>query len=50
MVAAADDLKESPGFLHDLVDITREVLQSNGDHYYNQMKQNLENRDLESFK
>ncbi|XP_019869877.2 alpha-N-acetylglucosaminidase isoform X2 [Aethina tumida] len=49
MVAAADDLKESPGFLHDLVDITREVLQSNGDHYYNQMKQNLENRDLESF-
>ncbi|XP_050508396.1 alpha-N-acetylglucosaminidase isoform X2 [Diabrotica virgifera virgifera] len=33
-VRNADDLKNSPGFLHDLVDLTRQVLQIYGDIYY----------------
>ncbi|KAL1509052.1 hypothetical protein ABEB36_003853 [Hypothenemus hampei] len=34
---ASDDLKDSPGYQHDLVDITRQILQNNGDIYYNKM-------------
>nr|CAH7743488.1 unnamed protein product [Callosobruchus chinensis] len=34
---AADDLKDSPGFLHDLVDVTRQALQVYGDIYYKKL-------------
>ncbi|XP_076252647.1 N-acetyl-alpha-glucosaminidase isoform X2 [Rhynchophorus ferrugineus] len=37
LLTAADNLKDSPGYLHDLVDVTRQVLQANGDIYYDKL-------------
>lgn len=37
LLKASDSLNGSAGYLHDLVDLTRQVLQNNGDIYYNKM-------------
>nr|CAI5849094.1 unnamed protein product [Callosobruchus analis] len=37
LLEAADDLKDSPGFLHDIVDVTRQALQVYGDIYYRKL-------------
>jgi len=37
LLKACDTLSGSAGYLHDLVDLTRQVLQNNGDIYYNKL-------------
>ncbi|CAG9856664.1 unnamed protein product [Phyllotreta striolata] len=41
--------KDSPAFLHDLVDITRQVLQINGDVYYKKLLEAFRKKDYERF-
>ncbi|CAH0560993.1 unnamed protein product [Brassicogethes aeneus] len=48
-IESADDFKDSQGFLHDLVDITRQSLQVYGDYYYEKLKKDFKNKDLHSF-
>lgn len=47
---SADTMKNSPTFLHDLVDITRQALQVYGDINYNLLIPFFQAKDLESFK
>ncbi|CAH1960019.1 unnamed protein product [Acanthoscelides obtectus] len=49
-LAAADDLKHSPGFLHDLVDVTRQVLQVYGDIYYKNLMTAYRIRNINKFR
>ncbi|KAJ8976546.1 hypothetical protein NQ317_011809 [Molorchus minor] len=48
-ILAADNLKSSPAFLHDLVDITRQVLQVNGDIYYNKLISAFKDKNSDEF-
>ncbi|CAG9765501.1 unnamed protein product [Ceutorhynchus assimilis] len=49
LILASDNLKNSPGYLHDLVDLTRQVLQDNGDIYYEKLVKTFRNKDLIEF-
>lgn len=46
---SADNYKDSPGYLHDLVDLTRQVLQANGDIYYNKLILAFQNKNVTEF-
>lgn len=46
---ASDNLKDSPGYLHDLVDVTRQVLQNNGDIYYTKLVEAFTARNISEF-
>ncbi|XP_066253772.1 alpha-N-acetylglucosaminidase [Euwallacea similis] len=46
---ASDNLKDSPGYLHDLVDLTRQVLQENGDLYYNKLISAFNDKNITEF-
>ncbi|XP_050299995.1 alpha-N-acetylglucosaminidase isoform X1 [Anthonomus grandis grandis] len=46
---AANNLKDSPGYLHDLVDLTRQVLQDNGDIYYNRLVTAFKDKNITEF-
>ncbi|KAJ8919374.1 hypothetical protein NQ315_016467 [Exocentrus adspersus] len=48
-IEAADNLGSNPAFLHDLVDITRQVLQVNGDIYYNKLITSFKTKNKDEF-
>ncbi|KAJ3658550.1 hypothetical protein Zmor_010284 [Zophobas morio] len=49
LLAAADNLANSEGYLHDLVDVTRQVFQVYGDAFYNGLYTSFNGGDLHSF-
>ncbi|XP_063910098.1 alpha-N-acetylglucosaminidase-like isoform X1 [Zophobas morio] len=49
LLEAADNIGNNSGYLHDLVDITRQVLQVNGDLYYKEIIKAFQNKDIENF-
>ncbi|XP_018579109.1 alpha-N-acetylglucosaminidase isoform X1 [Anoplophora glabripennis] len=49
-IKAADNLYDSPAFLHDLVDVTRQVLQINGDVYYEKLVSSFKAENKDEFK
>lgn len=46
---ASDNLKDSPAYLHDVVDLTRQVLQVNGDIYYNKLVEAFRKKNINEF-
>jgi alpha-N-acetylglucosaminidase len=49
LLAASDNLQNSPGYLHDLVDVTRQVLQVYGDEFYTGIVDSYTVGDVHSF-
>ncbi|KAH1028716.1 hypothetical protein HUJ05_002046 [Dendroctonus ponderosae] len=49
LLMASDNLKDSPGYLHDVVDVTRQVLQNNGDIYYNKLVEAFTAKNISEF-
>lgn len=49
LLLAADNIGNNTGYLHDLVDVTRQVLQFNGDIYYKKMLNAYFNKEIDSF-
>jgi alpha-N-acetylglucosaminidase len=49
LLAASDNLQNSPGYLHDLVDVTRQVLQVYGDQFYTGIVDSYTVGDVHSF-
>ncbi|XP_973259.1 alpha-N-acetylglucosaminidase isoform X2 [Tribolium castaneum] len=49
LLEASDNLGANSGYLHDLVDVTRQVLQVYGDLYYKEMVKNYQSHDSANF-
>jgi hypothetical protein len=49
LLAASDNLQNNPGYLHDLVDVTRQVLQVYGDEFYTGIVDSYTVGDVHSF-
>lgn len=49
LLSASDELKSSPAYLHDLVDVTRQVLQVLADKYYNYLITAFFIKDVDDF-
>ncbi|XP_044254830.1 alpha-N-acetylglucosaminidase isoform X2 [Tribolium madens] len=49
LLDASDNLGTNTGYLHDLVDVTRQVLQVYGDLYYKEMVKNYQSNDTVNF-
>lgn len=49
LIKSADNLKDNEGFKHDLVDVTRQVLQILGDIYYPDMVKAFKKKKIHDF-
>lgn len=49
-IASAASFRNSTGYLHDLVDITRQSLQVLGDEYYRELRNAYKAKDLSAFR